>query len=165
MEIPSTLSSLFSAENFINYPRVLITQIFNDDRGSIKNLADGRLGDVAIISSQKSSVRANHVHANDWHFSYLVSGQMRYFWKDANKEVQSLIVNPGEMVYTPPQIPHKMQFLEASVFIAISELSRAQNNYEADTKKCLKISLKNDNGIRKLQTLRRRILQKVFKTN
>jgi hypothetical protein len=28
-----------------------------------------------------------------------------------------------------------MQFLEASVFIAISELSRAQNNYEADTKK------------------------------
>jgi hypothetical protein len=39
------------------------------------------------------------------------------------------------MVYTPPKIPHKMQFLEESVFIAISELSRAQNNYEADTKK------------------------------
>ena len=52
MEIPSTLSSLFSDENFANYPKVLIPQIFNDDRGSIKNLADGRLGDVAIISSQ-----------------------------------------------------------------------------------------------------------------
>ena len=135
MEIPSTLSSLFSDENFANYPKVLIPQIFNDDRGSIKNLADGRLGDVAIISSQKSSIRANHVHENDWHFSYLVSGQMRYFWKDSNKEVQSLIVKAGEMVYTPPKIPHKMQFLEESVFIAISELSRSQNNYEADTKK------------------------------
>lgn len=135
MEIPSTLSSLFSDENFANYPKVLIPQIFNDDRGSIKNLADGRLGDVAIISSQQSSIRANHVHENDWHFSYLVSGQMRYFWKDSNKEVQSLIVNAGEMVYTPPKIPHKMQFLEESVFIAISELSRSQNNYEADTKK------------------------------
>ena len=135
MEIPSTLSSLFSDENFANYPKVLIPQIFNDDRGSIKNLADGRLGDVAIISSQQSSIRANHVHENDWHFSYLVSGQMRYFWKDFNKEVQSLIVKAGEMVYTPPKIPHKMQFLEESVFIAISELSRSQNNYEADTKK------------------------------
>lgn len=135
MEIPSTLSSLFSVENFANYPKVLIPQIFNDDRGSIRNLADGRLGDVAIISSQKSSIRANHVHENDWHFSYLVSGQMRYFWKDSNKEVQSLIVKAGEMVYTPPKIPHKMEFLEESVFIAISELSRSQNNYEADTKK------------------------------
>jgi len=135
MEIPSTLSSLFSEENFMNYPKVLIPQIFNDDRGSIKNLADGRLGDVAIISSQKSSIRANHVHENDWHFSYLISGQMRYFWKDSNMQVQSLIVKAGEMVYTPPKIPHKMQFLEDSVFIAISELSRSQNNYEADTKK------------------------------
>lgn len=135
MEIPSTLSSLFSVENFANYPKVLIPQIFNDERGSIKNIADGRLGDVAIISSQKSSIRANHVHENDWHFSYLVSGQMRYFWKDSDKEVQSLIVKAGEMVYTPPKIPHKMQFLEESVFIAISELSRSQNNYEADTKK------------------------------
>lgn len=135
MEIPSTLSSLFPVENFANYPQVLIPQIFNDERGSIKNIADGRLGDVAIISSQKSSIRANHVHENDWHFSYLVSGQMRYFWKDSNKEVQSLIVKAGEMVYTPPKIPHKMQFLEESVFIAISELSRSQNNYEADTKK------------------------------
>jgi len=135
MNIPSTLSSLFSDENFANYPKVLIPQIFNDDRGSIKNLADGRLGDVAIISSQKSSIRANHVHENDWHFSYLVSGQMRYFWKDSNRQVKSLIVKAGEMVYTPPKIPHKMQFLEESVFIAISELSRSQNNYEADTKK------------------------------
>jgi dTDP-4-dehydrorhamnose 3,5-epimerase-like enzyme len=135
MNIPSTLSSLFSDKNFANYPKVLIPQIFNDDRGSIKNLADGRLGDVAIISSQKSSIRANHVHENDWHFSYLVSGQMRYFWKDSNRQVQSLIVKAGEMVYTPPKIPHKMQFLEESVFIAISELSRSQNNYEADTKK------------------------------
>jgi quercetin dioxygenase-like cupin family protein len=135
MEIPSTLSSLFSEENFVNYPKILIPQIFNDDRGSIKNLADGRLGDVAIISSQKSSIRANHVHENDWHFSYLVSGQMIYFWKDPNKEVQSLIVKAGEMVYTPPKIPHKMEFLEESVFIAISELSRSQNNYDLDTKK------------------------------
>lgn len=135
MEIPSTLSSLFSEENFVNYPKILIPQIFNDDRGSIKNLADGRLGDVAIISSQALSIRANHVHENDWHFSYLVSGQMRYFWKDHNKEVQSLIVKAGDMVYTPPKIPHKMQFLEASVFIAISELSRSQNNYDVDTKK------------------------------
>jgi hypothetical protein len=39
------------------------------------------------------------------------------------------------MVYTPSKAPHKMVFLEDSVFIAISELSRVQENYEADTKR------------------------------
>jgi hypothetical protein len=39
------------------------------------------------------------------------------------------------MVYTPPKAPHKMVFLEDSVFIAISGLSRVQENYEADTNK------------------------------
>jgi hypothetical protein len=36
---------------------------------------------------------------------------------------------------TPSKAPHKMVFLEDSVFIAISELSRVQENYEADTKR------------------------------
>ena len=48
-----------------------------------------------------------------------------------------LFTDAGEMVYTPPKAPHKMVFLEDSVFIAISGLSRVQENYEADTKKLL----------------------------
>jgi dTDP-4-dehydrorhamnose 3,5-epimerase-like enzyme len=137
MEIPMELSKIFTDIHFKEYPKVLVPQNFTDERGTIKNIADGKLGDVAIISSKANSIRANHVHDNDWHLSYVVSGSMRYFWKSdiqAN-EVRSVLVEAGEMVYTPKKAPHKMQFLEDSIFIAISQLSREQENYEGDTKR------------------------------
>ena len=139
MIIPDSLSSIFTDKHFATYPKILVPQNFVDDRGSIKNIADGKLGDVAVITSKASSIRANHVHDHDWHLSYMVSGSMKYYWRtDLNTEKsESIIVNAGEMIYTPPKAPHKMVFSQDSVFIAISGLSRVQENYEADTKKLL----------------------------
>ena len=137
MEIPKELSKIFTEGHFKNYPKVLVPQNFEDERGIIKNIADGKLGDVAIITSKTNSIRANHVHDNDWHLSYIVSGSMKYFWKNEieTAEIKSIVVKAGEMVYTPKKSPHKMQFLEDSTFIAISQLSRVQENYEEDTKR------------------------------
>ena len=137
MEIPKELSKIFTEVHFKNYPKVLVPQNFEDERGVIKNIADGKLGDVAIITSKANSVRANHVHNDDWHLSYLVSGSMKYFWKNEIEasETKSVVVKAGEMVYTPKKSPHKMQFLEDSIFIAVSQLSRVQENYEEDTKR------------------------------
>ena len=137
MEIPNELSKVFTEDHFKNYPKVLVPQNFEDERGVIKNIADGKLGDVAIITSKANSVRANHVHNDDWHLSYLISGSMKYFWKNEIEasETKSVVVKAGEMVYTPKKSPHKMQFLEDSIFIAVSRLSRVQENYEVDTKR------------------------------
>ena len=137
MIIPNSLSFIFTDKHFAGYPKILVPQNFVDDRGSIKNIADGKLGDVAVIMSKANSIRANHIHDHDWHLSYLVSGSMKYYWRSdiENSKSESVIVISGEMVYTPPKAPHKMVFLEDSLFIAISGLSRVQENYEADTKK------------------------------
>ena len=137
MEIPEELSKIFTEDHFKNYPKVLVPQNFEDERGVIKNIADGKLGDVAIITSKANSVRANHVHDDDWHLSYLVSGSMKYFWKNEIEasETKNVVVKAGEMVYTPKKSPHKMLFLEDSIFIAVSQLSRVQENYEEDTKR------------------------------
>ena len=83
----------------------------------------GALGDVAVITSVSTSIRANHYHDKDWHLSYVVSGSMRYLWKEElDSEIEnSLIVKGGEMVYTKPGSPHKMIFLEESTFIAVSD--------------------------------------------
>ena len=137
VEIPNSLSAIFTEKHFATYPKVLVPQNFVDDRGSIKNIADGKLGDVAVITSKANSIRANHIHDHDWHLSYLVSGSMKYYWSTnlENSKSESTIVNTGEMVYTPSKTPHKMLFLEDSVFVAISNLSRVQESYEADTKK------------------------------
>lgn len=132
---PRELSNLFSDSDFENYPYVRIPQEFADERGLIRNIADGEIGDVAIISSQLGSVRANHVHENDWHLTYVVSGQMTYYWSDENGRKQNTIVMSSEMVFTPKQTPHKMVFTTDTLFIAISKLNRSHEEYEIDTKK------------------------------
>ncbi len=132
---PTELSSLFSDEDFQDYPFVRIPQEFKDERGLIQNIADGSIGDVAVITSVLGAVRANHVHSEDWHLTFIVSGSMKYFWVDYQGNNQSTIVSTGEMIFTPSQIPHKMVFLSDSVFIAVSRLNRSHDKYEIDTKK------------------------------
>ena len=132
MKIPNSLSKYFVTPSFDNYPIIEIPQFFNDTRGSIINIADGELGDVAVITSTANSIRANHTHKEDWHLSYLIEGEIMYFWEDDHKQ-KSIIIKPGELFYTPPKTPHKMLFLKESIFVAVAALSRTQENYEKDT--------------------------------
>lgn len=131
------LSSLFQDSHFKNYPLVIVPQEFQDNRGMIKNIADGALGDVAFITSTKGAVRANHIHLLDWHLTYLISGKMIYQWKESSgSDSQDAIeISGGQLFYTPPNTPHKMIFLEESQFIAVSGLHRDKDSYESDTKR------------------------------
>jgi len=137
MNVPVGLDQYFSKEHFRGYPKILIPQMFEDPRGVIRNIADGTIGDIAVIESQEATVRADHYHKKDWHLTYLLSGSMKYFWSDnldsGNKT--SIQVHQGELIYTPPGTPHKMFFLEDTTLIAVSWLSRIQSNYDEDTHK------------------------------
>ena len=137
MKTPDSFSSLFSPSSFEKYPIVTVPQRFFDERGEILNIADGTLGDVAFITSNKGAVRANHVHNYDWHLTFLISGIMIYQWKESmNSEKQErLEVSAGQLFYTPSNTPHKMTFLEDSQFIAVSGLHRDKESYENDTKR------------------------------
>ena len=139
--VPKELSGYFNETDFSKYPFVTVPQIFEDARGEIRNLADGSIGDVAIITSNSGAVRANHFHNEDWHLCYLVSGEMEYYWSTSieNYQFQSVRVKSKEMVFTPAKTPHKIVFSENSVFLSISKLSRISENYERDT-----IKLKED---------------------
>jgi len=130
--IPDALREYFNSDSFLSYPLVEIPQKFEDLRGSIINIADGILGDVAVITSRPNSIRANHTHEIDWHLSYLIDGEIKYFWEDEHEQ-KSMIIKPGQLFYTPPKTPHKMIFLKESIFIAVAAMSRTQENYEIDT--------------------------------
>jgi hypothetical protein len=134
-DIPKELVGYFKESDFANYPYVSVPQIFEDARGEIRNLADGTIGDVAIISSNSGAIRANHFHHEDWHLCYLVSGEMEYFWSTNldDRKPQSVIVKSKEMVFTPARTPHKIVFKANSIFLSISKLSRISENYERDT--------------------------------
>lgn len=140
--MPEELSPLFHETDFQGYPLVHLPQQFVDYRGSISNIADGKLGDVAVISSVKGSVRANHYHKNDWHLSYLISGKMEYRWLSLDSQDHGImLINEGRLFYTPPNTIHRMTFLEDSIFVAVSKLGRNQENYEADTIRTLESRL------------------------
>lgn len=112
-----------------------IDPAFSDWRGEIYNLFEGRLGHVALITSKKGSVRANHYHKEDHQYIYLVSGAYESHSCDIrnpNKK-QVLKVGPGDIVETPPLIAHAQKFTEDSVFLAFSTREREQGKYEDDT--------------------------------
>ena len=111
-----------------------IDAAFSDWRGEIYNLFEGRLGHVALITSKKGSVRANHYHKEDHQYIYLVSGAYKSYSCDIqnpNKK-QVLEVKPGDIVETPPLIAHAQKFTEDSVFLAFSTREREEGKYEDD---------------------------------
>ena len=111
---------------------------FEDDRGFISRLVDNEklpFKAVLLIFSKTGTIRANHYHKKDYHYVYCLSGKFRYSEKDMNKsssKKESVILRPGDLVLSHPMVAHKMEFLEDTVFLAITTESREQDKYERD---------------------------------
>ena len=115
---------------------------FVDERGEIiKVLDDGKtvIRSVLLLTCKKGSIRANHYHKKDSHFSYLLSGRMEYTEQPVDAtgrphgKKEAVILEAGDMVYSPPMVIHAMNFLEDSSFLALATESRHQSAYEEDT--------------------------------
>ncbi len=116
-------------------PLAALPAPFADARGAIQTLVqDKRISSVQVITSKAGSVRANHYHKTDWHYNYLVSGRMRYVYRPAGSTAApaSLVVEAGQMVYTPSLVEHAVEYLEDSVFINMTGGPRNQAAYESD---------------------------------
>jgi len=109
MSVPSELSKYFTSIHFKNYPKVEVPQSFRDERGLIINIADGQLGDVAIIHSRAGAVRANHVHQTDWHLSYCLSGSLDYSYLPQDGAAVTMRLGAGEFFFTPSGVVHRME--------------------------------------------------------
>ena len=110
----------------------------SDERGSITNIldVDFPLRSILLITSKAGTVRANHYHMTDSHYVYLLNGKMEYTEKDMkgkNQRKRSVIVEPGDLIFSPPMVAHAMRFLENTVFLAFTTEPRDQRSYEKDT--------------------------------
>lgn len=112
-----------------------INSAFHDDRGDIYNIFEGKIGHVALITSKKGSVRANHYHKEDLQYIYLIKGAYESHSCEVSnpKKKQVLHVKPGDIVETPPMIAHAQKFTEDSVFLALTTREREEGKYENDT--------------------------------
>ena len=112
-----------------------INPAVSDARGDIINLFEGRIEHIALITSKKGSVRANHYHKKDHQYIYLVSGtfESHSCHVDTPEKRQILSLKPGDIVETPPFVAHAQKFTEDSVFLALTTLQRESGKYEEDT--------------------------------
>ena len=106
----------------------------SDHRGDIQMLVDFPIGSALVITSKEGAVRGNHYHKEDDHYAYLASGRIEYYHRPAgsSEAPEVLIIEPGQMFYSPPMVEHTMRFLEDSVFYVFAKLNRDQESYEAD---------------------------------
>lgn len=107
---------------------------FNNASGTIQNLLLKPLQSVAVITSRTGALRANHYHKTDWHYAYVVSGQVLYFERDVGSTAipQPRAFGPGEMFFTRPMREHVMLFAEETVLITLAKNVRSHAEHEAD---------------------------------
>ena len=105
-----------------------------DDRGEILSIVDHLISNVSIITCNPGSIRSNHYHHSDFHFMYVLEGEIDYFFKDINsEEIGYLKVKTGDTIFTPDNEIHATYFPLRTRLIVSSKFPRDQITYEQDT--------------------------------
>ena len=115
-------------------PLVNLQKPFVDQRGSIQPLVDLMMKSAVMINSKAGSLRANHYHKTDWHYCYVISGEIEYYHRKTNslETKKKIKVKKGQMVFTPPMVDHAMVFNVDTTFLTLSRNFRDQKAYESD---------------------------------
>lgn len=128
---------------------VPLDEPFVNQNGKIQNLLLERFTSAAIITSVPGSVRANHYHKTDWHYSYVVSGSIRYFWRPvgSKERPKEQLFIAGTMFFTPPLVEHAMFFPEQSAFITFAKNIRDHAHHEEDVVRVKLIEAQPDESL------------------
>ena len=134
----STFDEYMRAVETGNYPESPLVPPFEppfvNDKGSITSWALGQFGGLAFIISSPRSIRSNHYHKTDWHFLYMLSGVVRYFWRPvgSQEKPKEMVMWPGNLFFTPPMVEHAVLSIAANEILSLSKLSRRHVDHEAD---------------------------------
>ena len=128
------IDNLKGLEIHSNEVIVKLENPFIDERGEIQPLVDSLMKSAVLIRSKPNTLRANHYHKTDWHYCYVLSGEIEYYYRKTNTSIpkKKLIVKKGQMVFTPPLDDHAMVFNVETAFLTLSRNPRDQKSYEKD---------------------------------
>lgn len=109
-------------------------RFYESKAGMIQNLLFGECKSVAVIHSRQGTFRSDHYHKTDWHFMYVVSGEMHYWWRAAGDERKPSRIDlpAGAMVFTPPMVEHLTFFPVPTTIITMARNIRDHKGHESD---------------------------------
>ena len=106
----------------------------NDIRGSIVSIVDDVVQNVSLITCNAGSIRSNHYHKKDFHYMYVLEGEIDYFFKELNNDIVHYFkVKKDDIIFTPKNEIHATFFPLRTKLIVSSMLPRDQETYENDT--------------------------------
>lgn len=107
---------------------------FRDDRGEISDILEDEIIDhITMISSKKDSIRGNHYHKKSVQYTLVLKGSFKLLTQMAEGELETAIIKPRDLVFTPPLEKHAFIALEDSEYIVFTRGPRGGKNYESDT--------------------------------
>ena len=119
-----------------------------DNRGYILSIVDNDIKNVSIIFCEKGSLRSNHYHKEDFHYMYVLEGEIDYFFKEIDSEkVSYLNVKKGQTIFTPKMEVHATYFPSDTKLIVSSKNQRDRETYENDTVRVDFVNHRNLNDI------------------
>lgn len=139
-------SALVDKGTFPEQVAVPLDPPFVNANGEIQNLLLERFTSAALITSAPGSVRANHYHKSDWHYSYVVQGSVWYYWRpvDSREKPRHQIFGPKTMFFTPPLVEHAMFFPEDTTFLTFAKNVRDHEHHEADLVRVQLVAVERD---------------------
>ena len=119
-----------------------------DPRGEILSIVDATVQNISLITCNPNTIRSNHYHFKDFHFMYVVEGEIDYFFCDVgSNELNYIKVTQGQTIFTPPNEIHATYFPVQTTLIVSSKNPRDQETYENDTKRVTIVTHENVQGL------------------
>ena len=119
-----------------------------DARGGIVSIVDEPVMNVSIITCNPGAIRSNHYHLHDFHFMYVLEGEIEYFYEERDTgEVKYINVRKGDNIFTPDNEIHATYFPSRTRLIVSSKLPRDQESYEQDT---VRVAFVNEGNLQEM---------------
>jgi nucleoside-diphosphate-sugar epimerase/quercetin dioxygenase-like cupin family protein/SAM-dependent methyltransferase len=127
-------------ENWSNKPKMQELEYLKkgdkeyiDNRGKISNYElTEPINLIGYIESKRGTVRANHYHPIQEQKCLLIKGRYISVIKDLadpKSNIETRIVNEGDLAVIQPNVAHTMVFLEDSIFLNLVRGEREHENY------------------------------------
>lgn len=108
--------------------------VYQDERGTILDVLESiNFNGATVITSNAGSVRGCHFHKKTIQYAFILEGKILAKSKIVGMDLESVILEPGDLVIHDIKEAHLFEAIEDSKFIVFSSGLRTGRDYELDT--------------------------------
>tara|TARA_B100000686_G_C16697731_1_gene921515 strand:+ start:1088 stop:1450 length:363 start_codon:yes stop_codon:yes gene_type:complete len=112
----------------------VLNKNFIDKRGYILDiLYNESFNHATLIHSNPKSIRGNHYHKKTTQITFILSGEVEYYFKIKKSKIKKFILVKNSFLITKPHEIHAYKFIKKTKMLILSKGLRGGKDYEKDT--------------------------------